>query len=304
MKKLIASLLVFVPALVMAHGTMEIPASRVYQCYLENPESPDSAACQAAVQQMGAAILYTWHEINQANANGNHQAVVPDGQLCSGGRGAYNGMDLARTDWIATSMSSGQNVNWVYRAPAPHSTLYFRQYITRTGYNPAVALRWSDLESAPFCDTGRITVGADSRYRWSCSVPSRSGRHVIYTIWQRADSPEAFYACNDVVFGGGNPTPTPTATTRPTPTPTTRPTPTPTSTVRPTPTTRPTPTPTTRPTPTPTSGTYPAWTEGQTYTVGQRVSYSGANYECVQTHTAWAGAGWNPAATPTLWRRL
>ncbi|HEX6684916.1 MAG TPA: glycosyl hydrolase family 18 protein [Candidatus Limnocylindrales bacterium] len=48
----------------------------------------------------------------------------------------------------------------------------------------------------------------------------------------------------------------------------------------------------------------PAWAEGVSYSVGQRVTYNGRLYEAIQAHTAWPGAGWNPAATPTLWRDL
>merc|ERR1712062_750838 len=32
----------------------------------------------------------------------------------------------------------------------------------------------------------------------------KSGKHVIYAVWQRNDSPEAFYSCSDVVFGSEN----------------------------------------------------------------------------------------------------
>src|SRR3954468_20982150 len=47
--------------------------------------------------------------------------------------------------------------------------------------------------------------------------------------------------------------------------------------------------------------TAPAWKEGVTYTAGTIVSYNGALYVALVTHTAWAGTNWNPAATPTLW---
>src|SRR5215211_1562302 len=50
--------------------------------------------------------------------------------------------------------------------------------------------------------------------------------------------------------------------------------------------------------------TAPAWAEGNTYAVGARVTYNGRLYEAMVAHTAWPGAGWNPAATPTLWRDL
>src|SRR5689334_8059023 len=50
--------------------------------------------------------------------------------------------------------------------------------------------------------------------------------------------------------------------------------------------------------------TAPAWAEGNSYTVGQQVTYNGRLYQALQAHTAWPGAGWNPASTPTLWSDL
>jgi chitinase len=49
---------------------------------------------------------------------------------------------------------------------------------------------------------------------------------------------------------------------------------------------------------------FPAWAEGQTYTVGTRVTYSNRGYEALQTHTAHPGTNWNPASTPSLWKDL
>ncbi|WIM99078.1 glycosyl hydrolase family 18 protein [Actinoplanes oblitus] len=46
------------------------------------------------------------------------------------------------------------------------------------------------------------------------------------------------------------------------------------------------------------------WAEGVTYTAGQQVTYQSKLYQALVTHTAYAGAGWNPAATPTLWKDL
>jgi GH18 family chitinase len=39
-----------------------------------------------------------------------------------------------------------------------------------------------------------------------------------------------------------------------------------------------------------------------TYHVGDRVTYLGATYEAIVTHTAAVGANWNPRDTPTLWK--
>jgi chitinase len=48
----------------------------------------------------------------------------------------------------------------------------------------------------------------------------------------------------------------------------------------------------------------PAWAEGNTYTAGTQVTYQSRLYQALVTHTAYPGAGWNPAATPSLWRDL
>ncbi|MBN1410924.1 MAG: hypothetical protein JW969_08765 [Spirochaetales bacterium] len=44
------------------------------------------------------------------------------------------------------------------------------------------------------------------------------------------------------------------------------------------------------------------WVCGVTYTAGTVVTYLGSSYEAIITHTAWCGANWNPADTPTLWK--
>ncbi|WP_275412358.1 MULTISPECIES: glycosyl hydrolase family 18 protein [Deefgea] len=46
------------------------------------------------------------------------------------------------------------------------------------------------------------------------------------------------------------------------------------------------------------------WAEGNTYTAGAQVTYAGKTYTALSTHTAYAGAGWNPASTPTLWKEV
>lgn len=42
------------------------------------------------------------------------------------------------------------------------------------------------------------------------------------------------------------------------------------------------------------------WTVGTAYTAGARVTYGGTGYVCLQAHTA--QPGWEPPATPSLWR--
>lgn len=196
---------------VHAHGSMEIPVSRVLNCYQEGPENPRSAACRAAVAVGGTQAFYDWNGVNRLDANGRHQEIIPDGKLCSAGKDLDKGLDLARSDWPAQTPAPDPNGNFrfVFRATAPHATQYFQFYITRDGYNPLQPLRWTDLEAAPFCTITNVAL-TNGRYELNCPLPhGKTGKHVIYNIWQRSDSTEAFYSCIDVQFGGAPPPPTP-----------------------------------------------------------------------------------------------
>ncbi|WP_331717476.1 carbohydrate-binding protein [Actinoplanes derwentensis] len=46
------------------------------------------------------------------------------------------------------------------------------------------------------------------------------------------------------------------------------------------------------------------WAEGVTCTAGHQVTCQSTLYQALVTHTARAGTGWNPAATPTPWTSL
>jgi len=193
----------------MSHGTMQNPLSRALTCYQEGPESPSSAACKAAVAAGGTQAFYDWNGIRIGDVAGQHQQRIPDGKLCSAGNAEFKGLDLARADWPATSLKSGSDYTFRFKATAQHKG-GFQLFVTKDGYDPAKPLKWSDLESKPFLSKADPPV-QDGAYTLSGKLPSgKSGRHLIYAIWQRSDSPEAFYSCSDVVFGkaggttGGN----------------------------------------------------------------------------------------------------
>lgn len=192
------------PLTAFAHGTMELPASRVLTCYSEGAEQPKSGACQAARAVGGAQQFYDWNGVRQGSAAGNHKAFVADGELCSGGSASFRGLDLARLDWPQTSIvpTASGDYTFVWRATARHATQYFKYYITRDDWDPGVPLRWQDLEEFATV-TGAQATEEGGRYRMNVQLPKgKKGSHVIYSIWQRSDSPEAFYACADVRFPG------------------------------------------------------------------------------------------------------
>jgi predicted carbohydrate-binding protein with CBM5 and CBM33 domain len=136
--------------------------------------------------------------------DGRDRAFVPDGRLCSGGLAAYRGLDLARTDWPATRLTAGSRLTMVYQASIPHAGS-FRLYLTRPGYDPAKPLRWSDLDSKPFLTVADPPLSGGA-YRIRGTLPAdRTGRHVLYTVWQTTSTPDTYYSCSDLLLQAPRP---------------------------------------------------------------------------------------------------
>ncbi|MFI8891127.1 lytic polysaccharide monooxygenase auxiliary activity family 9 protein [Streptomyces paradoxus] len=184
-----------------AHGAPTDPVSRVVACSPEGGDRAGTAACRAAVAANGAPFT-AWDNLRVANVNGRDRAVIPDGKLCSGGLPAYRGLDLARADWPSTRMAPGAKLTMRYVSTIPH-TGTFRMYLTKPGYDPAGTLSWSDLPEKPFAEVTDPAL-TDGAYRIAATLPSdRTGRHVLYTVWQNSSTPDTYYSCSDVVFPEG-----------------------------------------------------------------------------------------------------
>ncbi|MER6629558.1 lytic polysaccharide monooxygenase [Streptomyces sp. NPDC000987] len=190
-----------------AHGAPTDPVSRAYACSPDGGADSRSAACRAAVAANGAPFTL-WDNLRVADVGGRDRQVVPDGRLCSGGLAAYQGLDLARSDWPVTSLTPGGRLTMTYASTIPH-TGTFKLYLTRPGYDPSKPLTWSDLPEKPFAEVTDPAL-ANGAYRIGATLPSdRTGRHVLYTIWQNSSTADTYYSCSDVVFraagtaGGG-----------------------------------------------------------------------------------------------------
>ncbi|MEU8539003.1 lytic polysaccharide monooxygenase [Streptomyces sp. NPDC048717] len=196
-----AALTALTPTVASAHGAVFNPVSRIAACYAEGPETPKSQVCKDLVADSGTQPLYDWNEVNIANADGNHKALIPDGKLCSANREKYRALDWARTDWPATAVAPG-TFGFKIRVTAAHSGT-MTMYVTRQGFDPTKPLKWSDLDPTPVAVYNTTRTATDGYYAFDGNLPSRTGRHLVYMVWQRNDSPEAFYSCSDVTFGGG-----------------------------------------------------------------------------------------------------
>jgi predicted carbohydrate-binding protein with CBM5 and CBM33 domain len=213
----VAGLAPALPAL--GHGATTQPISRTAAC-AQNGEDTSTAACKAALKANGGPFG-TFDNLRVPNVNGKDRQVIPDGKLCSGGLSAFKGLDLPRDDYPATKLTAGGTLNVQYRTTIPHEGS-FRVYLTKQGFNPAKALKWSDLPSKPFLTADNPTIKSGA-YRMSGKLPSdRSGRHIVFTIWQTTSTPDTYYSCSDVVIkaaanSGGAVVPKKTPTRKPTP---------------------------------------------------------------------------------------
>ncbi|AVV44960.1 chitin-binding protein [Streptomyces sp. P3] len=181
-----------------AHGAPTDPVSRVYACSPEGGADAGSAACRAALRANGTSFA-AWDNLRVADVNGRDRQTVPDGRLCSGGLAAYRGLDLARADWPSTRLTPGGTLRMTYASTIAHEGT-FKLYLTKPGYDPSKPLTWSDLPERPFAEVRNpaLTNGA---YRFTAKLPAdRTGRQVLYTIWQNSSTPDTYYSCSDVVF--------------------------------------------------------------------------------------------------------
>nr|WSZ13874.1 lytic polysaccharide monooxygenase [Streptomyces canus] len=190
-------LTVFAAVPAQAHGAPTDPVSRVFACSPDGGSS-GTAACRAAVAANGSSFT-AWDNLRVANVNGRDRQTIPDGKLCSGGLPAYRGLDLARSDWPSTRLSPGATLTMTYASTIPH-TGTFRMYLTEPGYDPSKPLKWSDLPEQPFAEVKDPAL-TDGAYRIRMTLPKdRTGRQVLYTIWQNSSTADTYYSCSDVVF--------------------------------------------------------------------------------------------------------
>lgn len=219
-----------------AHGSVVDPASRNYGCWqrwgsdFQNPRmATEDPMCWQAWQADPNA-MWNWNGLFREGVAGNHQAAIPDGQLCSGGRtegGRYNALDAVGA-WKTAEV--GGNFRVRLYDQASHGADYIRVYATKQGFDALnEPLGWSDLElvgqigNTPASQWDPESTGVSIQV--PASAPGRTGRHIVYTIWQASHLDQSYYLCSDVNFGGTEPT-TPPTTPPPTTAPPTTPPPT------------------------------------------------------------------------------
>ena len=194
-----------------AHGAVSDPVTRAYDCaqrwtYAGQPgmQAQDPMCYQA--WQANAGAMYNWNGLFREGVAGQHQAAIPDGTLCSGGLtkdGLYAAMDVPG-NWNAVSKPNTFTLR--LNDPSAHGADYLKIYITRQGFDPLTQrLTWDALELVT--ETG--AQAPTNEYTAQVNAGNRTGRHIVYTIWQASHLDQSYYACSDVIFGGqSQPAPT------------------------------------------------------------------------------------------------
>ncbi|PXY31785.1 lytic polysaccharide monooxygenase auxiliary activity family 9 protein [Prauserella muralis] len=169
-----------------AHGYTQNPPSRSLHCH------------QGAVSDCGSI---QWEPQSVEGPKGFPEAGPADGTLCAGGNARFAQLDDPSKPWPQQPMTSGQDFEFRWELTAAHATTSFRYFVTKDGWNPGAPLSRAQLEPAPFLTVdfgGRrppFTVTHTGR------LPSgKSGHHMIFAVWDIADTANAFYSCADVNF--------------------------------------------------------------------------------------------------------
>jgi predicted carbohydrate-binding protein with CBM5 and CBM33 domain len=190
-----AATLAIPAAPVSAHGAPITPISRSAAC-AGNGIKTSAAACKAA-KAATDGFIGAYDNLRIANVSDDRKSV-PDGKLCSGGLDAYRGLDLPRDDFPSTPVKSGEKLAISYRGTIPHQG-EFRIFLTRPGYDPAKRLSWDDLGSKPLASFTDPPL-TDGAYRMRVSLPERTGRQMLYVVWETSSTPDTYYSCSDLVF--------------------------------------------------------------------------------------------------------
>jgi len=86
-----------------------------------------------------------------------------------------------------------------YRATQPHAGS-FRIYLTKQGFDPKQKLTWDDLASKPLAEIKDPPL-RDGSYQMSVKLPpDRTGRQILYIVWQTSSTVDTYYSCSDLVF--------------------------------------------------------------------------------------------------------
>eukprot|EP01064_Diplonema_japonicum_P004566 TRINITY_DN12_c1_g1_i3.p1 TRINITY_DN12_c1_g1~~TRINITY_DN12_c1_g1_i3.p1 ORF type:complete len:260 (+),score=78.98 TRINITY_DN12_c1_g1_i3:83-781(+) len=173
---------------VEGHGYVMSPPSRNYACKLKT--NSGCGGVQYEPQSVEGPDRYP--------ASG-----PPDGQLAAAGSATWAPLNEQSSSRWAKTAASGGRTDFTWQFTANHVTLDWRYYITKDGWNQNAPLGRGSFEDAPFCSAAGGMVKPPMVTTHSCTLPSKSGYHVVLAIWDVGDTAASFYNAVDLDFSGG-----------------------------------------------------------------------------------------------------
>lgn len=132
-----------------------------------------------------------------------------DAQIASGGNptwSALNEQSLGR--WSKNSLKAGA-YTFQWQFTAPHVSRDIRYWITKADWNPNAPISRAQFEAQPFCqfnyDNKPPVPSTSVRANHACTLPARTGYHLILSVWDVADTVNSFYSVMDGNFESGPP---------------------------------------------------------------------------------------------------
>lgn len=216
----------------LPHGLIQDPPARNWFCgALTKPDQVANGTaqypvCGNAFNASGVGPQDGYSFMSVLTHTTGRAGVGPRANVCGFNSETWNGRATVwdqPIDWPTVPMTSGQktftwNISW-----GPHfsDTEEFRYWITKSDFvwQTGKALSFSDFEDTPFCSLSYSDANPNGNpdvipnpsaatFQTKCTVPNRSGRHVIYAEWGRNYfTYERFHGCIDAQFSGST-TPT------------------------------------------------------------------------------------------------
>lgn len=220
-----AALLAF-SSMSFGHGFVDSPGARNYFCgKVTKPDEVLNGTAQYPVCGDAFANDFNggYSYMSVLNHHEGRKVLGPvsknvcgfDSETWQGGKTPWDNS----INWPVNNINAGtQEFSWdISNGPHFDDTSDFRYWITKPGfvYQVGRELTWADFEDQPFCDLpynddnpgAYPNVRADkgnAHIHTTCTVPARTGRHVIYAEWGREPPTyERFHGCIDVQIGGG-----------------------------------------------------------------------------------------------------
>ncbi|MBL1224838.1 lytic polysaccharide monooxygenase [Enterococcus sp. BWR-S5] len=164
-----------------AHGYISSPGSRAYF---------GSAAGGKLNTNVGRA---EWEPQSIEATKG----VFVDGKLASAGVSGFEALDeQTAIRWHKTTISTG-NLPLTWTLTARHRTSTWDYYMTKQGWDQNAPLKMSDFELIGQVNDNNAIPGSTVNH--TLTIPSnRSGYHIVYGVWNVADTTNAFYQVVDV----------------------------------------------------------------------------------------------------------